>query len=497
MEALWRSREASWTTLAIAMLWMTSACTSAPSANDTVDGIVSSQVEWTDADRAIHLESYDEVWRTVRDQHYDENLNGVDWDAAGRRHRERVESANSVSEVRSAMRALLAELGQSHFGIIPASVYEDAAPPASGSTSSEAGDEATENASESLAATASSEAGETESGGHGETAAPGGPGDSGISVRALDGRVIVTDVWRDWPAWEAGVRPGFELVTIGDWDVAGALRAIESSEDGAPVLFYGIVEGRLNRELGEVVRIGCRDAAGDTIDLDVPIGPRRGEAVQFGNMPDVPVWTEVRRVGETDDGYVGYVAFNIFLNPMKLIPAIQGAVTEFSDADGMILDLRGNPGGVGALAMGIAGWFVNETKLKLGTMKSRNAEFSFVVNPRPPYFDRPVAVLIDEASASTSEILAGGMKDLGVARVFGTTSAGMALPSYISELPNGDRFQYATANYISEGGDVLEGNGVVPDEPVRLTRESLLEGRDLVIESAVEWIRSSAPRAID
>lgn len=492
MEARWRTRSAAWTTLAFAMMWA-GGCTTAPEKSDAHSEAVATRTAWTDADRAIHLESYDKVWTTVRDQHYDENLNGVDWDAAGRRHRARVETANSVDEVRSAMRALLAELGQSHFGIIPSDVYADAAPSAS-SEGDEPGQSSGSESTESNDAPTSPDAtADTSS----ERGADAGPGDSGIAVRVLDGRVIVTDVWRDWPAWEAGVRPGFELLAIGEWDVEAAFAAMEASEDGAPLLFYRLVENRLNRDFGDVLRVRCRDAAGDAIELDVPVGSRRGDAVKFGNMPDTPVWVDVRRVGETEDGYVGYVAFNIFLNPMKLIPAIQGAVNDYSDADGMILDLRGNPGGVGALAMGIAGWFVKERNLKLGTMKSRNAELSFVVNPRPPYFDRPLAVLVDEASASTSEILAGGLKDLGVARVFGTTSAGMALPSYIEALPNGDRFQYATANYISEGGQVLEGRGVEPDEPVRLTRESLLAGEDLVIESAVEWIQSRAPRAIE
>jgi carboxyl-terminal processing protease len=57
------------------------------------------------------------------------------------------------------------------------------------------------------------------------------------------------------------------------------------------------------------------------------------------------------------------------------------------------------------------------------------------------------------------------------------------------KLPNGDGFQYAIANYISEGGQPLEGIGVVPDVEVELTRETLLEGRDAVLEAALNWIR--------
>jgi carboxyl-terminal processing protease len=96
---------------------------------------------------------------------------------------------------------------------------------------------------------------------------------------------------------------------------------------------------------------------------------------------------------------------------------------------------------------------------------------------------------MDGSSASTSEIFAGGLKDLGRARIFGTRSAAAALPSIIEKLPNGDGFQYAMANYISDGGKPLEGNGVVPDVEVKLTRQALLDGHDPVVDAALQWIK--------
>ena len=81
------------------------------------------------------------------------------------------------------------------------------------------------------------------------------------------------------------------------------------------------------------------------------------------------------------------------------------------------------------------------------------------------------------------------MKDLGRARIFGTRTAGAALPSVFERLPNGDGFQYAIASYISEGGKPLEGIGVIPDVEVPLSRDALLQGRDPVVEAALDWIR--------
>ena len=121
----------------------------------------------------------------------------------------------------------------------------------------------------------------------------------------------------------------------------------------------------------------------------------------------------------------------------------------------------------------------------------RDATLKFVIFPRPETYAGPLAILMDEGSASTSEILAGGLQDLKRARIFGVRTAGAALPSDIIRLPNGDGFQYAQASYTSESGKVLEGDGVTPDVVVRQTREALRAGRDLVVEAADEWIRST------
>ena len=138
----------------------------------------------------------------------------------------------------------------------------------------------------------------------------------------------------------------------------------------------------------------------------------------------------------------------------------------------------------------MAGWFVSRRGWVLGTMRARDYTLGFEINPRADTFDGPLAILVDGGSASTSEIFAAGLQDMGRARVFGTKTAGAALPSLIVRLPNLDGFQYAEATYTSRKGRLLEGAGVTPDVIVRHTRESLLRGRDAALDAAVEWIRS-------
>ena len=144
------------------------------------------------------------------------------------------------------------------------------------------------------------------------------------------------------------------------------------------------------------------------------------------------------------------------------------------------------------MAMGLAGWLIDPSQktqpdLRLGSMYLRGQALKFFINPRVDAFTGKVAILVDGTSASTSEIFAGGLQDMHRARIFGTKTAAAALPSVITRLPNGDGFQYAVANYISEGGKALEGNGVTPDVEVKLTREGLLAGHDAVVDAAVAW----------
>jgi carboxyl-terminal processing protease len=231
------------------------------------------------------------------------------------------------------------------------------------------------------------------------------------------------------------------------------------------------------------------DGSGERVGLDLKLQTPRGELAGFGNLPPQRVWFAFHKIENT-----GFIRLTEFLDLPRVIPAFGKAIQDCAKCEGLIIDLRGNPGGIGGMAMGMAGWLTERQDQQLGTMYMRGATLKFLINPRADAYTGPVAILVDGTSASTSEILAGGLQDLHRARIFGTRTAGAALPSVITRLPNGDGFQYAVANYISEGGLPLEGNGVTPDVEVRLTRASLLAERDAVADAALEWIRQQRKR---
>ena len=410
----------------------------------------SKEATLTDEQRALNVESFDYVWATIRDKHYDADLLGLDWDAVRDELRPRVETASTMNEARQAMDEMIERLGQSHFNVIPDEVYEAIGEP---------------------------------------QGALGGV--TGIDVRVLEGQALVTTVAEGSPAADVGIQPGWKIVRIGERDVREMLEKIEGEFEGKSWkagTMSGAVAARLRGAVGEEVAVTFIDQDDQEIEMKIGLIEERGNKSQFGHLPPVHVWAD----SSTVDGDIGYITFNMWLDPMTVMPVVNDAMASFVKAgvEGVIIDIRGNGGGLPGMAMGVAGWLVEEKNKYLGTMKMRDTELKIVVNPRPNAFAGPVAVLIDELSGSCSEIFSGGMQDIGRARIVGRSSMGAALPSAVEMLPNGDGFQYAFANYTSADGEVLEGIGVIPDIEVVPTREALLAGRDPVMEAAITWIRS-------
>jgi carboxyl-terminal processing protease len=204
----------------------------------------------------------------------------------------------------------------------------------------------------------------------------------------------------------------------------------------------------------------------------------------LGNFPPQAVVFESKIF---DASNVGYIRFNMWVMPQ--MAKIREAASQMKTTDGIIFDLRGNPGGVGGMAPGIAGLLVAE-QTSLGSMKSRASEQKFVVYPQATPYAGKIVILIDYGSASTSEVFAAGMQEIGRATVVGERSAGAVLPSIFDTLPTGAIFQYVISDYKSPKNILIENRGVIPDAEIKLTRRTLLDGRDVQIEEAVRQIKT-------
>ncbi len=424
----------------------------------------------TDNQRKLNLESLEQVWTTVRDRHWDPKLGGLDWTAAHNAALLKVRTAKNMEQARTAMSEMLSKLEQSHFAIIPSDLYKEIQPASRKRTLL---DRPEADGARNKLATDSTKREEP----------------SGVAIEAamIDGKPLVIAVDPGSPAARAGVRTGWEIVSVDGFVLSATMKLLAGADlSERPTLEHALLEEAFLGPLDETAEIAFNDENGRTHQLVLERVPPKGNLAQFGFLPQTRVWIEARQL----DGPIGYVRFNLFLDPENLMPDFEKAVRACFKCQGFVIDLRGNPGGIGPMAMGMAGWFVDRKGRRLGTLKARDYTLDFDINPRADTFDGPLAILVDSGSASTAEIFAAGLQDLGRARVFGSKTEGAALPSVFVRLPNLDGFQYAEATYTSRNGRVLEGGGVTPDVIVTHTRESLLAGQDAALDAAVKWIQT-------
>ncbi len=397
------------------------------------------------ADTRADMESFEYVWKTVRDKYWDPNFGGLNWQQVHDDFRPRIEKARTPEQARAVLQAMLATLHESHFAILPAEAYS------------------------SLRGTG------------------GGPGTTGLTVRVIGSKALVTRVGPESPAARVGIHAGWELLRAGTDDMAPLIDKIGNAYAGSTLrelMLVEAIEQRLAGSAGETRDLVFLDGNGTTVRRTIMLVKPSGNLTQFGFLPPMYVSFEAKHVRPD----IGYFRLNVFLDVSTVMNAFSRAVEDCDACRGFIIDLRGNPGGIGAMAMGVASWFVDKQGEQLGTLFMRSTTLKFTIFPRLNPFPGRLAFVVDGASASTSEILAGGLQDLGRGHVFGTRTAGAALPSVIEVLPNGDGFQYAVANYISAGGKPLEGRGVTPDVNVELNQTDLLRGEDAPLNAAILWI---------
>ncbi len=394
-----------------------------------------------------HLASFEKVWKTVKDKHWDLAGTGVDWDQVYERYKPKAEEIDTAADMRDLLNDMLGELRQSHFQILEGQSLESL---------------------EEL-----------------EDRLSTGKARPGLKVALIRDRVFVVKVDPASDAVQQGVGVGAEILAIRGVDVAEIVDKVKTAYEGvnhAGLYVSRTLNSYLSGRRGKTLDLKIQ-VRKETKEVSLKLERAKGRYKQLLNIPSVYYEYESRVL----EPNIGYVAFNVFILDAKT--AFEADLKgKLADTDGLIIDLRDNPGGLGMLSVSIANRLVSEKGRKLGKMLRAKDSINFAIFPQKPIYDKPVAVLINGGSASTSEILAAGLQDLGRARLFGTRSAGAALPSFIEELPNGDRFQYAIADYVSDRGRHIEGMGVLPDLATPHDLDELDKGRDAAVSAAIKWM---------
>ena len=481
----------------------------------------------------IALATFDEIWNTVEQSDVERDHGGVDWVAVKEELRPKAMNATSREELRAILQDMLSRLKRSHFGIIPAEsaaalAKEDAPKHADEKTSSESKDgaSAAQSALEKFGSVASdkekvasqestnarkdqsqtknkldneSQTKSDNTSARTSNRAAEAEASFGLTLRFIEKIPTVTGVRANSPADKAGVEMGWIVKSVDGVDMSTAQS--DAADGTAKYVEELILQGADAGEVDSEETWVFQSKPGELRTTELTRTRSEGISTKLGLLPPFQARCDERilskeellSLGLPDDFNIAVISFNIWMP--AIAQKLDEAFQRHLNADGMIIDLRGNPGGAGGMAMGVAGHVMDEPK-SLGAMRTRDTTLEFKVNPRRSTpqgervepFSGPVAIVVDPLSASTSEIFAGGLQKLNRARVFGRVSAGAALPAQMKTLASGDALLFAFANFTLPDGSTIEGVGVIPDQITGTHREDWTPNQDADVTAAARWI---------
>lgn len=162
-----------------------------------------------------------------------------------------------------------------------------------------------------------------------------------------------------------------------------------------------------------------------------------------------------------------------------------------SPAQKIILDLRNNPGGYLDVAQDIAGWFLEKGQVvAIEDFGEGREQQEILAEGNAKLLNYPVVILINEGSASGSEILAGALRDNREVKLIGETSFGKGSVQELTDLRGGFSLKITIAEWLTPKRESITDKGLEPDIKVDLTEEDYEEGRDPQLDKAIEVIKN-------
>jgi carboxyl-terminal processing protease len=307
----------------------------------------------------------------------------------------------------------------------------------------------------------------------------------GVEVRIVDNQVVITQVQKGSAAEKAGLRTGFVVEKVNDVLFSEFIAKIKNfgafAKSVEKQLPLEIVSWFFNSRQPSEIRLAVLDESQTPKHFVFKREKLNGDLEKLvPNLPKQFLQIEARSI----DDKIGYIKFNYFT--VSMIEKFCSAISEFKDKKLLIIDLRGNLGGSYGSVIGLGGFFT-PSYMPLGTEITKFGPAVRMIKPHKKNFKGNVVILVDKLSYSAAEIFAAGLQENARAVVIGEKSAGEALPSVTKTLPTGAVFLYPIANFKSPKGNLLEGNGVVPNISVSLKRESLLHNKDDQLDRAISF----------
>lgn len=278
----------------------------------------------------------------------------------------------------------------------------------------------------------------------------------GVNIISASGKVIIISVVEDTPAAQKGLKAGDIIMKVDGVNVAG-----KSVSDVASVI---------------------RGEEGKSVTLEILRGKNKLTAV----IPREEI--KIKNIkAEVLDQNIGYIQISSFISSDLSTEFIE-ALTKTEKCPGLIIDLRGNAGGLMPNAIFIADMFLPEGHIV--SIVDRNHQKSDIDAQTKPYaITKPVVLLIDEASASASEILSGALKDNKKAILVGKRTYGKGMIQKIYPLPNATGMNLTIAKYLTPKGYDINKSGIAPDYEVDYTESDFINDKDPQLDAAKDVLK--------
>jgi carboxyl-terminal processing protease len=283
-------------------------------------------------------------------------------------------------------------------------------------------------------------------------------GGLGIEITLKDDILTVVAPIDGTPAYRAGLHTGDRILKIDglstkDMQLADAVKRMRG-KPGSKVTIGVLREGWSEPKDFEIVREQIRVQSVKTVEL--------GEGLEY---------LKLRQFQEQ--------------SPHDLEAALEKFAK--SGMKALILDLRNNPGGLLTAAVEVSEKFIDDGKLVVYTEgRVRNQNMRFSAHAKRGYSQMPMVVMVNQGSASASEIVAGALQDWGRATVVGTQTFGKGSVQTIIPLSDGSGLRLTTAKYFTPKGRSIHGKGITPDVVVEVPKEPTPKDRPLPSADPIE-----------
>lgn len=279
----------------------------------------------------------------------------------------------------------------------------------------------------------------------------------GAVIQKQDDYVVIVAPIIGSPAEQAGLRPGDLIIQVDNIDIKG--------------MGLNDVASRIKGTKGTMVKLRIK-RNGTLRTYDVTRDIVRVISVNMKRTADNIAKITLSSFGENTDAEFRAIVQELIANP----PA------------GIVLDMRNNPGGFLNTAIQIAGYFIGNSQ-KISEVRYPDRMESYNSSGAAELAAFEIVVLVNKGSASASEIVAGALKDYGLATIIGETTFGKGTVQELSDFSDGSTLKITVAEWLTPTGHSIEGNGIAPDIVVPLTEADIEADRDPQMDRALEELR--------